>query len=502
MKRRHWQPGGLFWRMVLSYLLVTLVAALTMGITLTLVQFVRETQQSSAASPASALEKQSIAELSPVLERTTLDPEALRYWLTFEVIGRNAPGIHLVVILDWQQRVLAEAACDQAELLSSGLQVCAAQATSRTSTYLGESQIRSTMQRVMTAPGEETGTTSDGKTFLVAAVPGQSRQVLGELVAVFSDQASAQASAGPGSVLENFWSVWQPASLSFLLLALLLGTVTGVLISRNLVRRLNQIARAASAWSRGDFQMVVQDRSRDEVGHLVSDLNSMAEQLKGLLATRQALAVIEERKRLARELHDSVKQHLFTSALLVRAARKVFPRDPESAEQHLIQAGQLAEQAQQDLSAAIQALRPAALEDLGLAMMLQNYARDWSQRAGIAVDVRVQGARTAPLQIEEALFRVAQEALANVIRHSKASHVQIRLTWKGEAVSLSICDNGQGFDTTRMVGTGLGLVSMRERVETLHGHLAISSSSEGTTVEARVPLLPGDEHRKTEGRHE
>lgn len=346
------------------------------------------------------------------------------------------------------------------------------------------------------------GTTSDGKNFIVAAVPGQTKQVIGELVAVFSGPASAQATTGPGALLVSFWNLWQPAGIYFLLLAMLLGTVTGILISRNLVRRLNRIARAASAWSRGEFQVMVQDHSRDELGQLVSDLNSMAEQLKSLLSAHQALAVVEERNRLARELHDSVKQHMFTSALLVQAARKLLPRDPEGAQQHLVEAEELSEQVQQELSAAIQALRPPVLEELGLAMVLQDYARDWSQRVGIVADVRMQGERTTPLQIEEALFRVSQQSLANVARHSRASEVKIQLTWNEEEVSLSICDNGQGFDTARSVGKGLGLTSMRERVEALHGQLSISSSEEGTTVEAHVPLVPVDTRIKVEGNHE
>jgi len=502
MKSMRWRPGGLSWRLAVSYFLVTLVAALTIELTLTLVQLVRETQQSSASSQAQALDKQDVFQVAPYLEQTTPDTEALRYWLTFGVIARNPQRIQLVVVLDQQQRVMASASCDQSELLSSGSKDCATSATGMTNAYLAQPQIRSTMQRVMASPGETAGTTSDGKNFIVAAVPGQTKQVIGELVAVFSGPASAQPTTGPGALLSSFWNLWQPAGIYFLLLAILLGTATGILISRNLVRRLNRIARAASAWSRGEFQVVVRDGSRDELGQLVSDLNSMSEQLKSLLSARQALAVVEERNRLARELHDSVKQHMFTSALLVRAARKLFPRDPDGAQQHLVQAEELAEQVQQELSAAIQALRPAVLEDLGLAMALQDYARDWSQRVGIVVDVRAQGERTTPLQIEEALFRVSQEALANVARHSRASEVKIQLSWDEKEVGLSILDNGHGFDAAQTVGKGLGMTSMRERLEALHGRLSISSSMEGTTVEARVPLVPVDTHLKTEGSHE
>lgn len=502
MKSIHWRPEGLSWRLAVSYFLVTLIAALTIEITLTLVQFVHETQQSSAASQALALEKQDIAQVAPYLEQTTPDTEALRYWLTFEVINKNVQGIHLVMVLDRDLRVIASASCDQSELLSSGSNNCATTATTRTSAYLAQPQIRSTIQRVMVSPGEAAGITSDSKNFIVAAVPGQTKQVIGELVAVFSGPISTGATNGPGALLASFWNLWQPAGVSFLLLAVLLGTATGVLISRNLARRLNRIARAASAWSRGEFQIVVRDRSRDELGQLASDLNRMAEQLKSLLSARQTLAVVEERNRLARELHDSVKQHMFTCALLVRAARKLFPRDPEGAHQHLVQAEELAEQVQQELSAAIQALRPSALEDLGLVVVLQDYTRDWSQRTGIAVDLHVQGERTTPLQIEEALFRVSQEALANVARHSRASEVKILLTWDEEEVGLSIRDDGQGFDTTRTTGKGLGLASMRERVEALRGRLSSASSGAGTTVEAHVPLVPVTAGITAEGSHE
>ena len=163
----------------MSYLLVTLVAALTIQITLTLVQLVRETQQSSASSQTSALGKQDATQVAPYLEQTTPDTEALRYWLTFEVITRNTQRIELVVALDQQQRVIASASCNQSELLSSGSKDCATTANSRTSTYLAQPQIRATIQRVMTSPGETAGTTSDGKNFIVATVPGQTKQCLG-----------------------------------------------------------------------------------------------------------------------------------------------------------------------------------------------------------------------------------------------------------------------------------------------------------------------------------
>jgi two-component system, NarL family, sensor histidine kinase LiaS len=146
----------------------------------------------------------------------------------------------------------------------------------------------------------------------------------------------------------------------------------------------------------------------------------------------------------------------------------------------------------------IRALRPAALADKGLVAVLQEYTTDWSRRMGIGVDVRVQGERTTPLEIEEALFRVIQEALANVARHSDAEKVEVQLAWTGGQIFLAIQDDGKGFGTTHVEGKGLGLANMRERVEGLDGTLMISSSPGGTRVEACIPLAQALSHKTAE----
>jgi NarL family two-component system sensor histidine kinase LiaS len=277
---------------------------------------------------------------------------------------------------------------------------------------------------------------------------------------------------------------------TFLIIAViaLIGLVTGALISANLRGRIVRIAAAAQAWSQGDFSSPVRDTSRDELGQLAGDLNRMAGQIQTLLASRQALAVVEERNRLARDLHDTVKQHVFANALLVRAARKQLDRDPGAARARLEEAEQLAEQTQQELINLIGALRPAALADKGLMGMLCAYAEEWSQRTGIPVDLRAQGERRTPLDVEEAYYRVAQEALTNVARHSGASHVEIQLAWTGETLEMTVRDDGQGFVVEESSGKGLGLASMRERVEALGGALSICSGASGTGLEARTPL--------------
>ncbi len=284
------------------------------------------------------------------------------------------------------------------------------------------------------------------------------------------------------------WGHLQDNGLYFILLAGVIGTLTGLLITRNVTRRLRRITQAAEAWSHGVFAVEVRDPTRDEIGQLGQDLNGMAERLHNLLATREELAAIEERNRLARDLHDSIKQNVFAIALLAGAARSHLPPDTLPTQTYLAEAEALAEQTRQDLTALIRELRPARLEDKGLAVVLREYAEDWSRRMGIAVVTQVQGERVIALDIEEALFRVAQEALANIAHHSGATHVTIHLMWDGAQVRLTITDDGAGFDVAHAKGRGVGLASMRERVSAHIGTLHIASAAGATTVEATVPL--------------
>ena len=241
------------------------------------------------------------------------------------------------------------------------------------------------------------------------------------------------------------------------------------------------MAEAADNWSQGDFSALVSAPSGDELGQLARRLNRMAEQLQSLLDTRQELAALEERNRLARDLHDSVKQEIFATAMQVGAARALLEQNPEASKENLAEAEQLVRQAQQELTTLIRELRPAALEGKGLATALRDYVTDWSRQGHIAAEVRVAGDRPLPLPLEQALFRVAQEALANVARHSEATAAEVHLDLKAAEVCLTISDNGRGFIAATMDNQGLGSLSMRERVEALGGRLEVKSKPGGGT---------------------
>ena len=161
--------------------------------------------------------------------------------------------------------------------------------------------------------------------------------------------------------------------------------------------------------------------------------------------------------------------------------------DPEAAESHIEEAERLIDDLRQELTSLIQELRPAALENKGLAPAVRDYVEDWSRQNGISAEVIVQGERSLPLDSEQSLYRIMQEALANVARHSEAAKVGINLLYSKEEISLTVTDDGHGYgadDTSR----GFGLSSMLDRAQGAGGKLTVESVLEkGTTVSCTLP---------------
>jgi NarL family two-component system sensor histidine kinase LiaS len=189
--------------------------------------------------------------------------------------------------------------------------------------------------------------------------------------------------------------------------------------------------------------------------------------------------VVDERNRLARDLHDSVKQQVYAISMQLGAARALLDAGSQ-AYGPVTEAERLAQQAGVELTTLIRELRPPGLERKTLDTALHDYVAQWSRQNGIAADVKVDGARSIPVPGEDTLFRVVQEALANVARHSQARHVSVELAQQGDEIALVIEDDGAGFDMGR-VEKGVGLDSMRERLEAIGGRLDISSQASGGT---------------------
>jgi two-component system, NarL family, sensor histidine kinase LiaS len=283
-----------------------------------------------------------------------------------------------------------------------------------------------------------------------------------------------------------------PSAPLLLLPAVLVSTYFGFLSARWLDARLTRLRQATTAWQQGDFSVRVQDEAADEIGRFGAELNEMAAELHNLLQAQQELATLQERHRLARDLHDSVKQHLAAASLQIGAAQALLNQNPTAAEASLVEAAELTHLAKQELSAIIFELQPDTLNRHGLANALRHYVVGWSRQAGIAVELVIEEKWPLPTATENALFRFGQEALSNVARHSQASLVQVSLLFDSAQCQFIIQDNGRGFDPLAAPKRGRGLTNMRERIAELGGQTLIETApDQGTTISVRLPL-PGE----------
>lgn len=276
--------------------------------------------------------------------------------------------------------------------------------------------------------------------------------------------------------------------LIFTFFAGILGSLFGLMTAGGLTKRLRKVSEAAHDWSQGDFSVIIRDKGDDELGKLTHDLNSMAEQLENLLDRRQELSVLEERNRLARDLHDSVKQQAFAASAQLGAARAHFKSNPNVAYEHLKEGEILIGKVRQELTDLIQELRPVEMKGKGLITAVQEYACDWRRRNQIEINTHVRGERNLPVIVEKSIFRIIQEALANVAWHSHAEKVDLIFNFKKDFLLLTIRDNGQGFIVGETRSKGLGLKSMSERAGLIGGELVIESTPEkGTWIQLKYP---------------
>jgi len=288
--------------------------------------------------------------------------------------------------------------------------------------------------------------------------------------------------------------------------AALAGLLLGAWASRRVTRRLRHTLEISRAWLRGNLSLRIADLAADDLGLLADQLDLLAEHLEQdeqdldtlqernarLTDQVRALAVVEERDRLARELHDSVKQHLFSLAMAASGIRTHLDALPDVPDNLTEMAGEVettARTAQREMTRLVKDLRPDPLQEQGLAAALNDYTLLFGAREHLLIYLEVQGNDALlPPPVAEALYRVAQEALHNVARHARATRVDVHLRCIPEQVALTIRDNGVGFDPGQ-ARRGLGLANMQERMLAVGGRLTVESQTgAGATVSAEVGL--------------
>ncbi|MCU0493492.1 MAG: sensor histidine kinase [Chloroflexaceae bacterium] len=253
---------------------------------------------------------------------------------------------------------------------------------------------------------------------------------------------------------------------------------------KSLVDEVQQARDAAEALATQNAQLAA--ARQQTIGELETTRRELA------TAEREA-GVLEERQRLARDIHDTLAQNFTSIVMHLEAAEAGLPAEAGSARQHVEQARRSAREGLSESRRLVGALRPELLEGASLPEALGRLAQQWSGASGVAATATVTGTvRPLPPQLEVTLLRVAQEALANVRKHAQASNVTLTLSFMDDELILDVQDDGVGFDPNqphRSNGQngGYGLTSMRERVGQLGGTLSVESApGEGTTVVVEV----------------
>ncbi len=281
-----------------------------------------------------------------------------------------------------------------------------------------------------------------------------------------------------------------------------LSLLAATLLTWILTRPILGLVSAAQAVASGDFSPRVQRWANDEIGDLAEAFNQMVielERTEGIRQEREQLrrqllegviaAQEDERRRIARELHDSTTQSL-TSLIVSLRNFETACENPRLLDQVASMRRVLSQTLAEVHNLALQ-LRPAALDDLGLEAALERYIQEWQARHKIEVDSLIHlGDQRLDSTIETALYRIIQEALTNISRHALASSVSVLVERRQQDVLAVIEDNGQGFDLAAARSNGrLGLLGMQERAELLGGNLVIESEpGQGASLFISIPI--------------
>ena len=239
----------------------------------------------------------------------------------------------------------------------------------------------------------------------------------------------------------------------------------------------------------GDAEFTAADQ---ELIEMLAPHAALAMENARLSERSRELSIVEERNRLARDLHDSLVQKLFGVVLAAKSASTMLERDGAEARAQVERLGELAQEAISELRSLVFQLRPAAIETEGLAEALRKHVEVLRRVHGITLALELTGTPRLRPGVDDEVFRIAQEALHNALRHARAGRIAVRLEENGDSLRLSVEDDGAGFapDAPRLRARRLGLTSMEERARELGGRLEIDSAP-GAGTSVRLEVGPG-----------
>lgn len=291
------------------------------------------------------------------------------------------------------------------------------------------------------------------------------------------------------------------------LIALLIGFGLAIFLTQRLTRPIRELARAATAITAGDLTQRALVGSQDEIGKFAAAFNTMADHVHALLnelkqkeearthlLQKVIVAQEEERKRIARELHDQTGQNLTSLMMRLKCLEDDCPGDSRRC--RLDEMRSLVKHTVEDIHRLAVELRPSILDDRGLVAALEKYVEDYRATYRLDVDFHVNwlGEERLAHEIEVTVYRIVQEALTNIVKYAAAANISVILTTSTGELTAIIEDDGVGFDDARLLadnadGNKLGLYGMRERAQLVGGNVTIESSpTAGTTIYVKIPL--------------
>lgn len=292
-------------------------------------------------------------------------------------------------------------------------------------------------------------------------------------------------------------------TLLLLVVYIILSVHIGYRSGQSFLKRLDEILSFVSILRSGKYSARAVEIEKDEIGLIFEEMNQLAIYIQDQVRSLQRLAdektelanqahqaaVMEERQRLARDLHDSVSQQLFALGMISSAALRTVSKDPVKTESLLEQVANISAKAQGEMRALLLHLRPIDLKGDTLIEGLNKLVNELKEKTKLDIECQLENIDSLSKAIEEHVFRIVQEALSNILRHSEATKVRINLELINEHLHLYISDNGKGFKVERSLMTSYGLQTMRERCEELGGVFQIRSmEEEGTYINIRIPL--------------
>lgn len=294
-------------------------------------------------------------------------------------------------------------------------------------------------------------------------------------------------------------------------LSLPVALILGWLSARPLIRRLHRITDANRYFSAGDFTVRVHDPNRDEIGTLAAQfddtaatlaqnvitLRELAERNAQLAQAAEDSAIRAERVRLSRDLHDAIAQRLFSLSVSAANLPAIIERDPQRGVEQARAVASLSEQTLLELRTLLVEMRPSMVMQRGLNEALRTLCNEWSSAHHIQIEYSaLLSGQYLASPLEDAAYRIVQEALSNIDKHANADAVHISLLESQRQLTVSITDNGCGFNHDRISERGaghFGLITMQERAQALGGMVIVESDTlRGTTIRANLPTIFGN----------